>query len=141
MPWRRLTATCASFCLRISSTSCDTARLRARSPADSRASSYSPPAYADGETNIERSKTLFIILVFIRPTLGLRRPIFLVVADEPFDVQLAEHLRRESSRRQIFDLPLDLALLPDYGVDLAEPRLAQHAVEPPPPIYHPLAHQ
>src|SRR2546423_1877270 len=114
-----------------SSTSCDTARLRALAPASRRAPSYSPPANAGVATHAASAAAtrLFVILVFIRPTLGLRRPVFFVVADEPFDVQLAEHLRRESSRRQILDLPLELALLPDDGVDLAQARLAQHAVE------------
>src|SRR4051812_42311806 len=113
------------------STSCDTARLRARSPAAIRASSYSPPASADPDMHTMHAATtkLFVILILIRPTLGLRWPIFLVVADEPLDVQLAEHLRRESSRREIFDLPLELALRADDRIDLAEPRLPQHAVQ------------
>src|SRR3954470_23577285 len=96
------------------STSCDTARLRALSPAVRRASSYSPPANAGDVTPRSSAATsaLFVVLVLIRPTLGLRRPIFLVVADEPLDMQPAEHLRREAARSQIFDLSLELALLP-----------------------------
>src|SRR5690349_5099181 len=131
MPSRRLTVTCASFCWMSSSTSCDTARLRALSPAVRRASSYSPPACASDavmHTMHDATKRLFVILILIRPTLGLRGPIFFVVADEPLDVQLAEHLRREAACRQILDLPLQLALLSDDGVDLAEAGLAQHAV-------------
>src|SRR2546423_11774187 len=95
------------------SASCDMARLRAGSPAVIFASSYSPPARAgDDDASSSASTRLFIVLVLIRPTFSLRRPIFFVVADEPFDVQLAEHLRREAARRQILDLPLELALLP-----------------------------
>src|SRR3954471_23030136 len=114
------------------STSCDTARLRALSPAVRRASSYSPPANAGDVTprsSAATSALFFVVLVLIRPTLGLRRPIFLVVADEPLDMQPAEHLRREAARSQIFDLSLELALLPDDGIDLAEARLPQHAIE------------
>src|SRR5205807_1842868 len=131
MPWRRLTATSASLRTMSASTSCDTARLRARSPADILAASYSPPARAVADAARSRATSrLFVVLVLICPTFGFRRPIFFVVANQPLDVQLAEHLRREAARRQILDLPLELALLSDDRIDLAEARLPQHAIKP-----------
>src|SRR4051812_28017264 len=113
------------------STSCDTARLRARSSAAIRASSYSPPASADPDMHTMHAATtkLFVILILIRPTPGLGCQISLVVAEDPLDVQFPKHPRRKSPRREILDLPLELALRADDRIDLAEPRLAQHAIQ------------
>src|SRR5262249_23342523 len=69
---------------------------------------------------------LLVVLVLIRPVLAFERPVFLVVAHQPFELQLGEHLRRIAPLAQVRDLDLELLLLADDGVDLREARLPQH---------------
>src|SRR5262245_19112086 len=39
-------------------------------------------------------RQLFVILVLIRPVLALERPVLLVIAHQPFELELGEHVRR-----------------------------------------------
>src|ERR1051325_12174249 len=82
-------------------------------------------------TQRPEKRILFVILVLIRPVLALEWPILLVVANQAFDVELAEHLGREATPREIGDLDLELLFLADDGVDLAHPGLAQKVSQPP----------
>src|SRR5581483_11740730 len=141
MPARRRSATSASLARKIPSTSRDTARSRAPAPAVRRASSYSPPAHASDEKKEKSTIVLFVVLVLIRPALGLRWPVLLVVADQTFDVQPPEQLGREAAGGEILDLPLELALLADHRVDLAEARAAQHLLDAAAQIDQRRAHQ
>src|SRR6185369_6411559 len=67
-----------------------------------------------------RALASFVVLEFVGPQLFLRGPIFFVVADQPFDVQLAEELGWKATGGEILDLLLEFALLADNRVDLAE---------------------
>src|SRR5437763_1047267 len=84
---------------------------------------------------------LLVLLILVRPALLLRWPVHLVVVDQPLDVQLAEQLRRKPSRRQIFDLALQLALLADDRVDASETRAPQQDLQPPAQRLQRLLHQ
>src|SRR5579864_2995301 len=98
MAARRFSATIDSFALSSASTSRETARSRADLPASIFAASYSPPAWTlDANANVNananaHANALFVVLVFIEPDFLLRRPVFFVVLDQAFDVELAEHL-------------------------------------------------
>src|SRR6476619_4671009 len=123
----RFSATSPSLALSSCSTSCEMARSRTLEPASILAASISPPAKA-GEPKPSANASasgLLVILILIQPDFLLGRPIFLVVLDEPLDVQLAEHLRREAAGGHVLDLPLELALLAHHRVDLAQAGAAQ----------------
>src|SRR5690242_9466633 len=66
-------------------------------------------------------------LVFVLPVLALERPVLLVVADQALLPQLAVQLGGEAAGGEIADLDVELALLADHGVDLAELGLVEHA--------------
>src|SRR5882724_5057616 len=76
------------------------------------------------------SQALFVVLVLIRPVLGLEGPVLLVVAHETLELQGREHVGWIPSLAQVRDLDLELLLLADDGVDLREARLAQHLAQP-----------
>src|SRR6516165_8413602 len=54
-----------------------------------------PAGKASASASMPRaSQLLFVILVLIRPVLALEGPIFLVVAHQPLELELGEHVGR-----------------------------------------------
>src|SRR4029079_1761461 len=61
---------------------------------------------------------LFVVVVLIGPVFALEGPVLLVVAHQPFQLQLREHLGRVAALAQVGDLDLQLLLLADDRVDM-----------------------
>src|SRR5262245_38878732 len=84
---------------------------------------------ANARKDPSKSRQLLVILILIGPVLAFERPVLLVVSNQPLGMKPAKHLGWKPPFGQISDLDLQLLLLADDGVDLAQARLAQQVAQ------------
>src|SRR5258708_3320838 len=134
MASRRAATTCFSFSMIACSSTGDSGLSSAAGAAGAAAARTFPGASSANASAIAAAAAavtarLFVVRILIRPVLTLERPVLLVVAHQPFQRQLGEHVGRVTAVAQVGDLDLQLLLLADDGVDQRQPRLAQHAAQ------------